>query len=197
MLARLRLSTDMRRFIFAYLIIVVLLMALIGNFSYREFFVHRKIPELAEQDVEPESKKTESGFFGGVKKFGPLILGGEIPYGEDGTTFAPIRSIPKSKFYVNIVNDDSWATFEGCGKNGEYVRALGGWLQCENLYQPTIKDLFGFTPTLEAAGVISIVVIADSKSRIVGIYPKATIDDLMSILLLHQDLADFSLREGM
>lgn len=124
-------------------------------------------------------------FYGGVRKFGPLMLGGDAPIRADSSTFAPQLNIPSSKFYIGVAQKNLWCTFENCSPHGKVVAILGGWLQSDDTDHPTTKDDYGvgYDTTVK-----SIVVVGDKYGRIVGIYPNKTIDDLLYILKIHKNL---------
>lgn len=123
--------------------------------------------------------------FGGVRTFGPLKLGEEIPFGQGAYAHAPPSEIPPSRFYINIAKNDLWCTFEECAPEGARIEKLGGWLQGEDADQPEIQELFGFEehPTLS-----SIVVVADKNEKIVGIYPEKDTRDIGDIMRRHSTL---------
>ena len=125
-------------------------------------------------------------FYGGVIRFGPMALGGEMIGGPGSDTFAPQLIIPSSKnFYIEVVQENLWCVFEECSSEGQVVYILNGWLQGENIEQPTIKNDYGLR---ENEKVKSLVIVGDKYGRIVGIYPNKTIDDLLSILQIHHNL---------
>lgn len=128
------------------------------------------------------------GAYGGVKQFGPLKLGSEIPSGPGDFTFAPINQIPPSTFYVTIVQQDLWCILEDCGSEGALIKRLHGWLQMEkpSVY-PDIVEEVGLD-LKENKNIKSVVLIGDHKGKIVGIYPRRNIGDLISILKQHPDL---------
>lgn len=122
---------------------------------------------------------------GGVRIFGQLALGKDIPIGTGATTFAPKMQVPPSRFYVNIVQKDLWCTFEDCHPDGAIVNYFGGWLQGANIDQPETKEMFGLEQHRE---VTSLIVIGNQYGKIVGIYPNKGIWDLFSVLDAHKDL---------
>lgn len=135
--------------------------------------------------------------YGGVRHFGSLRLGGDMPSGGPGDfTFAPVYNIPQSKFYVTIVQPNMWCALEDCGLDGALIQTMGGWLQMEKPgVDPEIKKAVGLDLE-ENREVESITLIGDQNGKIVGIYPNRGLSDVLSILRLHPDLADFSLLEG-
>ena len=134
--------------------------------------------------------------YGSVRKFGPLRLGHEILSGPGDLTFAPILSIPPARFYVTIIQSDHWCTFEDCGSDGALVRTMGGWLQMDdiNVYVDAVEEV-GFNLE-ENKNVKSIVLIGDQNGKIAGIYPDKNIEDIIPILKLHPNLANFDLLKG-
>ena len=128
---------------------------------------------------------------------GALNLGNKMPSAGPGDmTFAPYRTIPASKFYVHVVQDDHWCIQDGCSLDGAMVQTMGGWLQGETPRNyPDLAGLVGLDRD-ENKNVKSLVVIGDSQGNIAGIYPGRGIDDIIPILELHPDLADFDLLKG-
>ena len=56
-------------------------------------------------------------FHGGVRKFGPMVLGEEMVGGPGSDTFAPQLIVPSSKiFYIEVVQENLWCVFEECGQ---------------------------------------------------------------------------------
>lgn len=135
--------------------------------------------------------------FQSVRQFGPLRLGEGMPTGTAGDyTFAPLQKIPPSKFYVVVVHDGWWCSMEDCGIDGAYVGTMGGWLQTEkpNVF-PDVTLLTGLDRE-ENKGVHSLVIVGDRNGKMVGIYPHRGLQDVLPILRLHPDLADFRMLEG-
>ena len=134
----------------------------------------------------------------GVKKeFGPLKLGGETIEGPGGWTFAPLHIIPLSRFYVTIAHTDRmWCSNEDCSLDGALIQTMGGWLQIATTKNfPDLPAMVGFDRK-EHKNVQSLVLVAKQDGTLVGIYPNRGLADVLSILRLHPDVADFSLLEG-
>ncbi|MFC1613451.1 hypothetical protein ACFL23_03920 [Patescibacteria group bacterium] len=132
----------------------------------------------------------------GVEKFGNLKLGGETISGQGGWTLAPYMEIPASKFYVTGIQDEIWCIIEECGLDGAFIQTMGGWLQMDTtIGSPDIKEEAGFNLP-ENKNIKSIVLIGDQDGKIAGIYPSKGLDDVIAILKLHPDLADFNLLQG-
>jgi len=131
-----------------------------------------------------------------VREFGPLNLGKKMPSAGPGDmTFAPYRTIPASKFYVQVVQDDHWCIQDGCSLDGALVQTMGGWLQGETPRNyPDLPGLVGLDR--HDKNVKSLVVIGDARGNIAGIYLNRGIGDVIPILKLHPDLADFDLLKG-
>ncbi|MGK5094847.1 hypothetical protein WDW89_22905 [Deltaproteobacteria bacterium TL4] len=77
--------------------------------------------------------------------------------------------------------------FEDCGIQGGVVECLGGWLSGDSTDQPTYTETLG----LDESDATSIIVVADQDSKIVGIYPNYTMQNLPEILKRHVNLLDF------
>ena len=134
---------------------------------------------------------------GGVKKFGPLTLGAMLPAGSSGDfTFAPINSIPLSRFYVAVVESDRWCSNENCSLNGALIRTMGGWIEVASTKQAGFADEDYGLDVKENKSVKSLVLIGDHNGKMVGIYPNKNIGDIITILKRHPDLANFNLLKG-
>ncbi|MDO8592500.1 MAG: hypothetical protein Q7R92_01840 [bacterium] len=135
---------------------------------------------------------------GGVRKFGLLKLGGEIPIrAGDGTVWAPpYEKVPPSKFFVYILKEDFSCVWESCGLDGAVVRTLGGYLAGKSFGEPEVVSEFGFDDVSIREKYKSVVIIADRDSKIVGIYPNRDLTDVLNILRLHPPFADFSMLNG-
>lgn len=125
---------------------------------------------------------------------GPLEIGGEMPGGPGDTTFAPYMEIPISKFYVSIAEPDTWCINEDCNIEGAFIQTMGGWLEVKHT-GVTIDELFGLDIP-ENKDIKSIVLIGDQNGKIAGIYPNRGLKNVIPILKLHPDLADFNLLNG-
>lgn len=130
----------------------------------------------------------------GVSKFGSLTLGETMIYGEGDWTFAPYKEIPRSKFYVNIAQSNFWCINDECGLEGAMIEKMGGWLQMDDAQHRgwIDEERYGFD-LKENKNIKSIVLIGNQNSKIVGIYPDKSLTDIISILKLHPDLANFDL----
>lgn len=122
---------------------------------------------------------------GGVTTFGSLSLGKESPIGPGAMTFAPELQIPPSRFYIGVAQENKWCVFDECAPLGARIAAVGGWLQGEDAKQwATIED-FGLK---ENPHISSVVVVANRKGDLVGIYPNRDMDDLNDLLQVHRTL---------
>jgi hypothetical protein len=124
----------------------------------------------------------------GVSKFGPLRVGDRAPFGPGEPTAHPYRRVPVSRFYVFVVAKGlpTMCVFEECGKDGALVHRLGGWITGDE--QSESIAMVGLTDYGVRSGKESVVVIADAKVRIIGIYPNAAANDLRSLLRQHPKL---------
>lgn len=148
---------------------------------------YRKLPKGSVRQFNRQAEPYESG---------PLKIGGKIPNGPGDTTFAPYLKIPASqKFYVSVAEPDTWCINEDCNLDGAFIQTLGGWLQVEDTDQAEIEATFGLDLP-ENQDVKSTVLIGDNEGKIIGIYPNKGLSDVMDILKLYPDLADFSFLKG-
>lgn len=128
----------------------------------------------------------------------PIRIGGSMPTGPGGSTFAPILDIPNNqKFYVDVAQPDLWCSNESCGLDGSIVQTMGGWIEVEDVNLPAeTKAAFGLD-LLENKNIKSIVVIGDKNGKTVGIYLNKDYKDVLSILKKnHADLANFDFLNG-
>ncbi len=126
-----------------------------------------------------------------VGRYGPLSLGGPAPL-QPGIDVAvhPFLNIPQSNFYVYAVEKGAqWCVWAECGMPGALVECMGGWLSGEA--HPENADLFGLEGKWDQVEneTVSLLVVADRQSMIVGIYPGLRVNDLPQILKKHADLS--------
>jgi len=132
----------------------------------------------------------------GVSAFGHIAVGGEAVTGRGSHTFAPYFEIPSARFYIMVIENDIWCSNESCSFDGHFIQTMGGWLQAEmTCCGSEIKYELGLDLP-ENAEVKTLVVVSNSNNKIVGIYPNRGLKDVLQILRLHPDLADFSLLDG-
>lgn len=131
-----------------------------------------------------------------VSTLGHIAISGENVAGRGSLTFAPYHTVPPAKFYVTVVDHDRWCSNEECSLDGALIQTMGGWLQAEKTS--------GGSEILEEIGldlpenkeIKTLVIISDGNNKIAGIYPNRGLSDVLPILRLHPDLADFSLLAG-
>jgi hypothetical protein len=128
----------------------------------------------------------------GVSSFGRLQVGGPSPIQPGDPTAYPHKTTPRAKFYVLVVARGlpTMCTFEDCGKEGALVESLGGWITGDA--QNETIHLAGLDQDEVKQGRQSIIVVADSKRKIVGIHPNARMHELPLILEKH----GFTLQEN-
>ncbi len=139
--------------------------------------------------------------FTSTSQMGIYTVGRPLPEGIFYGIFFPEHvfpgPVPKFKFHVYLVDAKGHlCIFSSCGKYGEFVETMGGWLFGESSEQPGVKGDLGLRINDPVNPVTSAIVVSDGDSKIVGIYSSATMDDILSILRRHPDLADFKLLEG-
>ncbi|MGK5090417.1 hypothetical protein WDW89_00215 [Deltaproteobacteria bacterium TL4] len=124
---------------------------------------------------------------GKIKEFGPLKLGEPALERPGDSTSYPYKNVPRSKFYIYVVEKGlpTMCVFDDCGTHGEVVECLGGWLSGDD--REEVSDEVG----LDGSNATSIIVVADQDSKIVGIYPNYTMQNIPEILKRHVDLIDF------
>ncbi|MFY9462918.1 MAG: hypothetical protein WAP52_01895 [Candidatus Sungiibacteriota bacterium] len=136
------------------------------------------------------------GEIAGVVTFGRIRVGGEAVAGRGSFTFAPYYKIPPAKFYVTVVKKGLWCSNEDCSLDGALIETMGGWLQVEKTGGGSeIREEIGLDLP-ENKNVETIVIIGDGNNKIAGIYPNRGLGDVLPILRLHPDLADFSRLAG-
>lgn len=132
----------------------------------------------------------------GVEKLGRIAVDGDAVTGRGSHTFAPYLEIPPARFYVMVIDDNLWCAGDSCSLDGAFIETMGGWLQAEmTCCGSEIEDEIGLDFP-ENKEIQSLVVVSDDNNKIAGIYPNRGLKDVLPILRLHPDLADFSLLEG-
>lgn len=124
----------------------------------------------------------------GISEFGPLKRGEKAPFGPGDPTSYPYKRVPVSKFYVYLVARQvpTMCIFEECGVNGDLVQRMGGWITGDG--QAESIDMVGLDEVKVRRGEQSMIVVADKTSKIIGIYPNHTMQDLPVILRRHPEL---------
>lgn len=127
-----------------------------------------------------------------VSNIGDFKIGEPAPYRPGERISHSYGIVPPSKFYVYAWEPglSSQCVYEECGSGGEMVATLRGWLWGVDL-SDTPREWYHFPSSLK-----SLIIIADTDSIIVGIYPNARLSDLEKILKKHPDLADFGMMKG-
>ena len=132
----------------------------------------------------------------GVGTLGHIAVGGETVAGRGSFTFAPYYAIPPAKFYVTVVDHDLWCDNEDCSLDGALIQTMGGWLQAEKTSGGSeIREEIGLDLP-ENREVKSLVIISDGNNKIAGIYTDRGLKDVLPILRLHPDLANFAMLAG-
>ena len=131
---------------------------------------------------------TNAAIAQGVQRHGPLQLGNVGPLRPGDPTSHPYRFVPVSRFYVLVVAKGipTMCVFEECGEGADMVRRLGGWITGDD--QGETIAAVGLCETRVRRGEQSIIVVADRRSRIVGIYPNQDVTSLSEVLKLHRNL---------
>lgn len=122
----------------------------------------------------------------GVPQFGPLRIGGRAPFGPGDPTAHPYKFVPKSSFYMFVVARGlpTMCVYEECSEHGLLVKQLGGWITGDA--QAESAAMVGLTEVGVQTGIESIIVLADRRSIIVGIYPGSRPSDVKEVLQEHQ-----------
>lgn len=129
--------------------------------------------------------------YGGIRKLGHIAIGEEAIAGRGSFTFAPYYAIPPAKFYVTVIDHNLWCSNEDCSLDGALIQTMGGWLQAEKTSGGSeIREEIGLDLP-ESKEIKTLVIISDGNNKIVGIYPNRGLSDVLPILRLHPDLADF------
>lgn len=125
-------------------------------------------------------------------EIGEFRLGDKAPFRPGEKIQHIYHRIPPSKFYVYVwsPNIEYECVYEDCGKNGEIVASVRGWLSgAGTFYEESV-------PLVNSSKVKSLILVADKNSRIVGVYPNKDMPDIPDILAKHKDLVDFDMLEG-
>ena len=127
-----------------------------------------------------------------INEIGEFKIGDDAPFKPGDEIQHAYRKIPPSKFYVYLwsPNIEYECVYEECGKNGEIVASLRGWLGgIGTSYEELV-------PLVNSSKVRSLIVVAGKNSKVVGVYPNKDMPDIRDILAKHKDLADFNMLEG-
>lgn len=118
----------------------------------------------------------------GVQQFGSLQIGSRAPFGPGDPTAYPYKTVPKSAFYLFVVAKGlpTMCIYEECSEHGLMVKRLGGWITGDA--QAESAAMVGLTEIGVQAGTESIVVLANRRSIIIGIYPGSQPSDVKRIL---------------
>ncbi len=151
-------------------------------FSYKQTDKIISSPSVAEY-LEDKGLPNEIGEF---------KVGDDAPFKPGEEIQESFKKIPPSKFYMYLwsPNIDYGCVYEECGKNGEVVASLRGWLQGTGT---TYSEL---VPLVNSSKVESLILVADKDSKVVGVYPNKDMPDILNILAKHKDLVDFKMLEG-
>lgn len=125
-----------------------------------------------------------------VEKFGPLKVGWKSPDRPGDWALAPDYTIPHSQFYIFALQKELGVgcTYEDCGMSGVLVECLGGWLSGSEDW--VHAEQYGMDAEEVKKGNASLIVVADIRSNIVGIYPDGTTHNIPRILKKHPELYD-------
>ena len=125
-----------------------------------------------------------------------LVLGGKIMFGFGTPTESPYPEmpyqVPQPKFYVAVAEPDGYCVADMCGLEGTSIKTMDGWLQVYNTKFVETKEFFEFDLSKNKE-MSSMVIVSDQNGKIIGIYPNKGLTDVMDILKLHPDLANFDL----
>lgn len=124
---------------------------------------------------------------------GDFRIGGVAPDTPGENMAHPYSVVPPARFYVYLRHPDvrnAQCVYDECGRGGEIVATLRGWLHGSSL------DDFNRAQLRLPPATKSFILIANADTVIVGIYPNADISDLPDILRKHPDLADFGMLKG-
>lgn len=124
-----------------------------------------------------------------VKEYKTITLGMQTAerVGDSTSWATPYDRVPEGvMFYVYSLGDKGMCIGSDCGVGGYFIECLGGWISGYK----DVGDVFDYG--LRDAGVDidkqKVITIADKESKIVGIYPGASIRNLPYIMNNHKDL---------
>lgn len=128
-----------------------------------------------------------------VSRLGGFEIGGAAPDIPGDNMAHPYGVVPPARFYVYLRHPDvrnAQCVYDECGRGGEIVATLRGWLHGSGL------DDFNRAQLRLPRATKSFMLVADANAVTVGIYPNTDMADLPNILRKHPDLADFGMLEG-
>lgn len=133
-----------------------------------------------------------------VSAMGDFRIGKSGPDKPGDELFHPYGLVPPSKFYIYVRQPGipyAQCVYEECGRGGEMVATLRGWLWGSGLDGDSDSKIWLADHQLPSS-LTSLVIVADANASIVGIYPNADMSDVEKILKKHPDLADFGMLKG-
>ena len=167
---------------------------LIGICLFGIAYVYGKYENLLGGDI----RKSDSHQRISIQRI-PLVLGAQMIFGFGTPTESPYAEmpyqIPKPKFYVTVAEPDRHCVIHICGLDGSLIKTIGGWVQVYNTKFAETVEFFELDSP-KNHGAQTMVIISDENGKIVGIYPNKNFSDVISILKLHPNLANFDLLGG-
>ena len=179
-----KLSINMRN-VHRLLLILLLFISIGFNvFLFRELQHLQLTQPYLRNETENDDKQIES-----VSQFGPIKTGDISPVLPGHPTILPYGNVYENmKFYAYVMQKDfGICAYSDCGMSGVLVACMDGWLS--NIWEQD-ASLVGLDYADVKSGKSSLVLIANKDSKLIGIYPNATVKDLPKILRGYPQLTD-------
>lgn len=135
-----------------------------------------------------------------IPGLGPLKVGRQLPElpKEVMMEVPPIEEVPHHFSYYWIRAKPTPGPSCGYYECGYYVEKplfMGGqYYEITHLQSEAIERL-GLSTTQVARGEVTLIILTDANSKVLGIYPNKHLRDIMTILWQHPEIADFDILE--
>lgn len=167
---------------------------LIGVCLTGALYIYNEYEKLFDKDISKSDI-----YQANLTQHEPLVLGAQMVFGFGTPTESPYLErpyqTPRPKFYVVIAESDRHCVVDICGPEGSLIKTMGGWVQVYNTKFAGTREFFELDlPKNKDAQ--SATIISDQNGRVAGIYPNKNFGDVIAVLKLHPELANFNLVEG-
>lgn len=169
---------------------------IISTLSLCIYFSHLTDKKNNKKDFPDFEKKL---YQANLSQFSPPILGGQIVFGFGTPTESPYLEkpyqTPRPKFYVAIAEPDRHCVVDICGVDGSIIKTIGGWVQVYNTKFSETNRFFALDLPANK-NTQTMIIVSDGSGKIVGIHPNKKFENVIDILKLYPDLANFDLANG-
>lgn len=132
----------------------------------------------------------KNNYVHGVSRYKTIHLGMDAVEKQGSKTIwaPPDDYIPQdTKFIIYALNDNSMCMGWDCGMGGYFVECMGGWITGYGTEGGDVLD-YGMADAGIDITKEKYITVADSKGKVVGIYPGAEIKNVPYIMRNHRNL---------